>query len=276
MRHPLFTGIVVLLSGCTLADNAASPQHSRQCADMQAPAQEVAAACTALIDAPGASVDTLVSAHFNRGVARRRSNDRAGALADVRRVVELDPTHPDEPTVSGMMHGTAGDIDAARRDFELALERNPDNVIALTNLGTVHERSNRPERALAYYDRTIALKPDWQHALGGRCWVLAVLDRELEKAIADCDRALALNSADYNVRNSRGFANFRLARFSAAVADYDRAIAGDPSVASSFYMRGLAKRALGRKADGDADIARGIQLEPGVAERYAGFGVTPN
>lgn len=276
MRHYLFAGIALVLGGCTLADNAASQEQTMRCADLKAPAQDIVAACTALIERPGLDIDTRLFAHFHRGMARRRSNDTAGALADIRRIVELDPDRSDESTVSGMMHTNTGDVDAAQRDFELAVERNPDNFIALTELGTVHERSNRPERALPYYDRAIALKPDRPHAIGGRCWVLGVLNRELEKALADCDHALALNKADYNTYNSRGFVNFRLERFTAAVADYDRAIAGNPDVASSFYMRGLAKRALGRKADGDADVARSIQLEAGVAERYAGFGVKPH
>ena len=80
MRHSLFAGIVILLGGCTLADKAATQEQSRQCANTQAPATEVATACTALIDAPGASVETLLFAHFNRGVARRRSNDRRERL----------------------------------------------------------------------------------------------------------------------------------------------------------------------------------------------------
>jgi tetratricopeptide (TPR) repeat protein len=276
MRHHLFAGIAVLLGGCTLADDAATQERSRLCADMETPAQDVIAACTALIDKPGSSVETLLYAHFNRGVARRRSNDAAGALADIGRVVELDPDHRDELTVSGTMHAATADMDAAQRDFELAVEHNPANFIALTNLGSVHEQSNRPERALPYYDRAIALNPEWPVAIGGRCWVLAVLDRELEKALADCDRALTFHKTNYNAYNSRGFVNFRLGRFTAAVADYDLAIVGDPNTASSFYMRGLAKRALGRTAEGDADITRGIQLEPGVAQRYAGFGVKPH
>ncbi|MDC8014942.1 hypothetical protein [Tahibacter soli] len=90
-----------------------------------------------------------------------------------------------------------------------------------------------------------------------------MLDRDLDEAVADCDRALQLDPKDLNHYNSRGFARFRQRQYEQAVADYDRSLGGAP-VASSFYVRGLAKRALGRVEESDADIARGKQLEPGV------------
>jgi tetratricopeptide (TPR) repeat protein len=111
--------------------------------------------------------------------------------------------------------------------------------------------------------------------LNARCWSRAVLGRDLDGALADCNAALEVAPESSDGRNSRGFVHFRRGEHALAIRDYDAALAKAPREASSHYVRGLAKRASGDTAGGDRDIRAGIALEPGVAKRYAGYGIAP-
>lgn len=265
MRHCLLYCVLLALTGCQPADNVAQSLLMTQCSNSEAPPASVAAACTSLIDAPDSTPPTLAFAHGNRSLARRLTGDLDGALADLNRVVELTPDSADALGSRGTLHGMRGEFDAAARDLTAAIKLDPNIATLHADLGTSYERGGKPDLALPAYDRAIELDPKLALAVGARCWVLTVLDRDLDKAIADCDRALELDPKDLNHYNSRGFARFRQRQYELAIADYDRSLGGAP-VASSFYMRGLAKRALGRTDEGDADIVRGKQLEPGIVD----------
>lgn len=270
-RRPLFC-VLLALGGCAPADDVARSLLTTQCSNREAPPAGTAAACTSLIDDPDSPPATLAFALVNRSLARRLAGDLDGALADLNRAVELTPNMVYPLGARGTLHGMRGEYDAAARDLSAAIKLDPDVATLHADLGTAYERGGKSELALAAYDRAIELDPQFALAIGARCWVRAMLDRDLDKAVADCDRALQLDPKDLNHYNSRGFARFRQRQYEQAVADYDRSLGGAP-VASSFYVRGLAKRALGRVEEGDADIARGKQLEPGVVARYAKLGI---
>jgi tetratricopeptide (TPR) repeat protein len=53
-----------------------------------------------------------------------------------------------------------------------------------------------------------------------------------------------------------------------AIADYDRAIALDPTNARAFNNRGLAHAALGQNDQALADYARAVQLDPGYVRAH--------
>lgn len=271
MRLACLVSVLLATAACERARQEVLAEQLRQCAD---PDRELALrACTQLIDRPGPTGEWLALAHYNRATARHAGKDLDGALADLDRALELSPGWVEALTNRGAVHFDRGELDAALRDFEAAIATNPGQAMPHANLATALERMGRPAAALAHYDRAIELAPQAPQPASGRCWTRAVLGRDLEAALADCDRALAADPEDHNSRNSRGFVNFRLGRLADAIADYDRAIAGDPSVASSFYVRALALKAQGRIAQSDQDRARAFALDPDIARRYAAYGI---
>jgi len=82
-----------------------------------------------------------------------------------------------------------------------------------------------------------------------------------EEAIADCDKAIALDASDANAYDTRGWAKFKLNRYEEAIADYDEAIAIDPKNAAIIYKdRGIAKFHLGRYEEAIADYDNALGL----------------
>ncbi|MEO8927064.1 MAG: hypothetical protein ABI306_07855 [Caulobacteraceae bacterium] len=131
---------------------------------------------------------------------------------------------------------------------------------------------------IAQYSLWIAAHPAdgrLPRALNGRCWARALMGRDLDKALADCNAALKMDAKSPTALDSRGLVRLRLGDLDKSIADYDVALTLRPGSAWSLYGRGLAELAKGMKAQGDADIAAAVALDPHVADELAKHGVKP-
>lgn len=133
----------------------------------------------------------------------------------------------------------------------------------------------RVDKAIATLDAGLERDKDKPEAWNVRCWLLGRANRDLPRALADCEKALSLRPDTASYLDSRALVYFRMGQFDRAIADYDAALEKSPELSPSLFMRGVAKRRLGRTEDGDDDIATAIALNPEVAEYIAKFGVAP-
>lgn len=246
----------------------------QRCSDMRAPADAVIAACSALLRIESEDHSLTVIGHSNRGRGYDGKMDYDKAIEDFGAAIKLDPSHATSFLYRGAVHGKRKELDAAIMDLDQAVALRPDEGVIYLERGLAREARKEYPLALRDYDRAVDLLPHSAIAWGARCWLRAIAGTELQSALADCDRAIALDAtqANANAFNSRGFVNFMMGRYAQSIRDYDSAIAGDPKVASSYYMRGLAKARIGDPS-AEVDKAAGIELEPDVAERYASYGV---
>lgn len=82
----------------------------------------------ALTPGDATAIRNLRIAHLRRAAAAGRRGDRAAALADYDRAIELDPTHPLAYLRRGQLALERGDRAAAIADLTAARERDPDNA----------------------------------------------------------------------------------------------------------------------------------------------------
>jgi tetratricopeptide (TPR) repeat protein len=108
-------------------------------------------------------------------------------------------------------------------------------------------------------------------ALHGRCWAKAVLNKDLEEALADCNEALRLKPNDPEMQGGRGFLYLRLGFFKTSILDYSAAIEGMPNEARFHYGRGLAKSGLGDEDGADADFLTARALDPKIDAVFENF-----
>jgi tetratricopeptide (TPR) repeat protein len=93
------------------------------------------------------------------------------------------------------------------------------------------------------------------------------------EAIADFDRVIAFDPANYEARFRRGIAWSRMGRLDRAVADFDQVAAMDPAYTYVYKERGKAYDRLNRLADAAEDFDRAIALNPADAEAYLYRGI---
>ena len=236
---------------------------------------------------------------------------QAGRLAEAEKaynqILAAQPDHFDSLHLLGIVYHRRGDDAQALRHIDLALEINPNDILALNNRGIALRALKRFEDALASYDRALALWPDYAEALLGRGNALKELQRfeealssydrtlrlrpdwvdvhvnrgivlhalkRLEEALASCDHALMLRPDLAEAHANRGSALHELKRFDEALASHDRALALRPDYAEARYNRGNALHKLRRFEEALADYEHTLALRPDYVEALANRGVT--
>ena len=116
-------------------------------------------------------------------------------------------------------------------------------------------------------------------ALNGRCWLRALQEQELAKALADCNRAFSLSAkaspSSAAVLDSRGLVRLRMGDYDKAIADYDESLKIAPKRAWPLYGRGVAKMRKKKTEEGEADIAAAAKVWPKIADEFNRRGITP-
>lgn len=90
------------------------------------------------------------------------------------RVYEIDSTHPDVLTQYGVWYALQGDLVNAEIRFSKALEKSPENIAILNNLGLLHRDlgdkfrdKSHYQKSLEYYNSVLTYDPENAWALSG-------------------------------------------------------------------------------------------------------------
>jgi tetratricopeptide (TPR) repeat protein len=156
--------------------------------------------------------------------------------------------------------------------YRTTLERNPACWMADTNLGTLLVEQGRPQDALIYFQRALALKPDSPEAHVDRGDALRVLHRDAE-ARQDYEEALRLRPAYPDGHYNLGVVLAASGQLPAAIAEYREAIRLAPAHVRAHNNLANALRQGGRVAEAVAEGERARALAPDSAEVRNTLGV---
>ncbi|HEY2051296.1 MAG TPA: DUF3857 domain-containing protein [Caulobacteraceae bacterium] len=215
---------------------------------------------------------------YNRGVAYAGLQQSARARSDFDAALRLDPKSWKALAGRGRMRLVLGDRAGAAADFEAAASLAPDTPDPLREAARAMDQAGRPEEALAHYNLAIQRfpsHPNRAELLNERCWLRARLGRDLTKALADCQAALALAPGYAEFLDSRALVELRLGRLDEALNDYDAVLAEKPALADSLFGRGLTRIRRGDRTGADADFAAASGLDPKIAKQFDGWGLKP-
>jgi transcriptional activator of cad operon len=135
----------------------------------------------------------LASAYLNQrylnDVSVRDVADKAESL--IATAVRLDPLLPEVFRIRGALRSDQGRNEEALRDLQRAIELNPNDGPALTEMGYLYIYNARPREALASYSAALALDPLNFNLHARRCIALTDMAR-LDEADRACAHARAL------------------------------------------------------------------------------------
>ena len=158
-----------------------------------------------------------------------------------------------------------GATDAALTLARAWLDRSSDNPDAMSLYSDLLREDGRFEEAIPYMDRLIARPPPgsevWRlYFLRGVAWERA---GHWDRAEPDLQQALKLNPAEPEIMNYLGFgwAN-RFQHLEEALSLLQKAVAARPRSGEIRDSLGWAKYRLGRYADAVRDLERAVQLTP--------------
>jgi hypothetical protein len=109
------------------------------------------------------------------------------------------------------------------REFNAAIELNPDNADAYFNRGDAYDEIGEYEKAIADYSKAIELKPGDALAYFNRGNAYGEI-REYGKAIADYSRVVELNPGDADTYYNRGLAYQEKGELAKAAGDLEKCI----------------------------------------------------
>lgn len=252
---------------------------------------------TDAINARELSGPSLATVYYDRGGMYLSRNDYAKALADADKAVALSPGYGDALKMRGTINFAKGDMDAAIASLQAAQQQLPDDDGIHVDLGNAWRSKGDHAKAMAEYDRAIAmratpigyagralahlaagendaaiadfgeairLKPDYATAYLNRANAYTAAGK-FDLAVADFDQALKLRPGDANAISGRANAYAKLGHADQATTEYDAMLRANPNDAMLHRKRGdiyLAARAYD-KAIADYDAA--LTLMPGDA-----------
>jgi len=167
----------------------------------------------------------------------------------------------------GYAFGDRGDLDAATRHLERALELRPDSAKAHVGLGNVLIGHGRTEEAVAHYRHALALDPDSQHALANLGFALASQGR-YDEAIPLYERALVLDPYFAIAHKYLGVALANRGRSAEALAHFETSVRYDPRDADALNDLGVALMTAGRIPEGLAWVDRAVVTNPRLGSAH--------
>ncbi|MSU46005.1 MAG: tetratricopeptide repeat protein [Lacunisphaera sp.] len=128
-------------------------------------------------------------------------------------------------------------------------------------LARLAEMDGKQSEVLDYFNQSLAFVPD--AIIYSNRGDLKNKLRDFSGAIADYDKAIALQPADIEIfYGNRGFYKHQMGDLAGAIADYDQVIARKPHAALYYNNRGYAKITKGDLAGAIADYSKALALEP--------------
>lgn len=171
----------------------------------------------------------------------------------------------------GRLATQAGDAEEALADFRAAVEANPKNTAAQSDLAVALADAGDNAGALEAIGRVLAIDPDSVTARQNRA-TLRLSAGKAELAIADCDAALAGLPADSLERAptllTRGAALHVVGRLREAAADLDEALRLEPKLANARTARGHVYAEAGYYQQAIDDYRGALDADPASIEAY--------
>ncbi len=157
----------------------------------------------------------------------------------------------------------AGDFTEAEGYWTDLINLYPDNAAGWSNRGNSKMSQNRPQEALADYNKSVELAPAYPDPYLNRGAALESLGK-WDEAIADYNRVLEIDPKDAAAYNNRGNAKAGLGKWDEAIADYQIAMNVNSRFSTAFGNNAIALYQVGKTDDA-------IKAMKNILRKYPNF-----
>jgi tetratricopeptide (TPR) repeat protein len=189
------------------------------------------------------------------------------ALADLDEALRLAPADDDVRARRAWLRADRGDRAGALDDLAGLDTRLPPASNQRLMLGQAYAALDMPPEAFHQWDLWMQAHPrdaEVGSVFNQRCWLRMRLSIELDRALADCKRAVNSDPRSAVYQDSLAWTQARLGQDRDAIETYDHALELRPDHAWSLYGRGLARERLGEREAAERDLAAARKALPDI------------
>ncbi|HTY78439.1 MAG TPA: tetratricopeptide repeat protein [Candidatus Bathyarchaeia archaeon] len=108
------------------------------------------------------SGDPKVDALFTAGVEQMNQGQAQAAIATFSEIIRLKPEFAEGWNKRATIYFLIGEYDKSLKDCDEVIKRNPQHWGALSGYGQIYLQLDKPEQALGYFQRALAVNPNLQ------------------------------------------------------------------------------------------------------------------
>jgi tetratricopeptide (TPR) repeat protein len=208
-------------------------------------------------------------AYYRRALAYQATGAIQQAWADFNAAIRLNDKHVNSYIDRGALHfNKRNDAAGAAADFRRALELEPENQTARDNLELAYRSANADDATLAHLDAAIESNPQDADSLAARSKVYRIRG-DVDLAMLDVEEALRLAPGNSGALATRATLRQARGQLEPALADYNELIRLQPAAAWVHYNAAYLLEQLGRKNEAIAGYRKVLELEPGAQDATA-------
>lgn len=198
------------------------------------------------------------------------------AIDDLNTTLTLDPADTQARLIRAGLRLRAGNPAGTITDLDLLDGQLPHADAARLQMAQLYSGADAFDRAIEQFDLWMAAHRDDARrgtAQNGRCWARMLADKDLDRALGDCNAAVRVMTGNPSFLDSRAFVHLRQKDDQAALADFDAALAIDARRPWALYGRSIAEEHLGRTTEAARDRALATALDKRMPERIRKYGI---
>lgn len=222
---------------------------------------------TMVKDAPNSAF-----AHYSLGIGYDSLGNLENAAKQFEKAIQIQPDYFEAHNNLGIVYDQLGRTEDALREYQNVLKSDPENIRVRNNLGILYEKKGDLDSALREYQAAVRLDPANVHAFTN----LGLLYRKMNR-LADSEKAfraaVALKRNDPILHNNLGTVYFTQQSFDAAKNEFESAVALKPDYAEALNNLGLVYRRLQRYDDAIILFQKAITLNQRNAEAHNNLGI---
>ncbi len=221
---------------------------------------------------PASTPKLLAYIYCNRGRAFYQLSEYQQAFKDFDCALELDPNSAGAYNGRGSVYWKLKEYQQALNAYNRAIELDPATIGTYDSRGWILYLLGEYQQALKDFDHVLGLDPDFRDAYRGRGHVCRAL-KDYQLALTPLNRSLERTPESSRLYAFRGWTHWDFGEYQQALEDFDRSIVLDPHWAVSHHGRGMALGSLKEYQQALEAYDRLHELDPNNFSAHYGRGM---